>query len=121
MRKIFTRLFLMGAAALGLSTGFVACSDNDNDPASTGTQVSVNVVDKPEVNVDFVFNVSTENAGSTRMLPANIQATSADAFLGMTNAHLMAYSLLGTDGKTIATATTANKDYDLGEIWFQLP
>lgn len=116
MRKIFTRLFLMGAAALGLSTGFVACSDNDNDPASTGTQVSVNVVDKPEVNVDFVFNVSTENAGSTRMLPANIQATSADAFLGMTNAHLMAYSLLGTDGKTIATATTANKDYDLGEI-----
>lgn len=115
MRKIFSRLFLMGAAALGLSTGFVACSDNDNDPASTGTQVSVNVVDKPEVNVDFVFNVSTENAGSTRMLPANIQATSADAFLGMTNAHLMAYSL-GTDGKTIETAATANKAYDLGEI-----
>ena len=115
MRRDFSRFFLMGAAALALSTGFAACSDNDNDPASTGNEVSKNVADKPEVNVDFVFNISTENAGSTRMSPENIQATLSNPFLGVTNAHVMAYTLVA-DGKTVATAAEASKDYDLGEI-----
>lgn len=115
MKRGFSRFFLMGAAALALSTGFAACSDNDNDPASTGNEVSKNVVDKPEVNVDFVFNISTENAGSTRMSPENIQATLSNPFLGVTNAHVMAYTLVA-DGKTVATAAEASKNYDLGEI-----
>jgi len=114
MKKEFSRLFLMGAASLALSAGFTACSDDKNDPVSTGNEVVKNVADKPEVNVDFVFNVSTENA-TTRMQPANIQATASNPFLGITNAHVMAYTLTA-DGKTVATAATANKDYDLGEI-----
>jgi hypothetical protein len=110
--KKFQFLALMGAAALTGATLF-SCS-NDEEVAE------VNPTYNPAtrtVTADFVFNVATGNTPITRMTSANTQAAITDAFRGIDNASLFSYKL-GTpnDGKTIATATTADKTFGLGRI-----
>ena len=85
------------AIALLNAVFFVACSSSDDtalDPKQDITQ------QKDEVNVDFVFNVSTSNEATMRMTAANTQATLAQPFRGITNAYLAAFKLTD-DGKYV--------------------
>ena len=102
---------MMGAVALS----FTACTSDDalevNNPnynPETG-----------EVTTSFVMNVNTNRSPMTRMTSANTQATTTDAFRGITDGHLLTF-LRNTpvaDGKHIINATTANKHYALGNIY----
>ena len=103
---------MLSAIALTGTVGLSSCSssedlkveDNPSYNAKTG-----------EVGVDFVMNIATGNTASTRMSSANTQATESEKFRGIENAALMAFTLTD-DGKNVATASTANKHYDMGTI-----
>ena len=107
MKKVL-QIALVGAVALA---GLTACHRE---------QVPVNPTYDPlkgTLTTEFVFNVSTGNTPATRMTAANTQATTANDFLGITDAQLFAYKLgTSNDGKRVAAATTADKTYSLGEI-----
>ncbi len=109
MKKI-QQLALMSAIALTGAVGFSSCSSSDDD-----------VVNNPNFNPEtnevlakFVFNVSTGN-GMTRQTSAATQAAVSETFRGIDNAVLFSFKQ-ATDGKTIATASTADKRYDLSRI-----
>lgn len=88
--KKMKRFAYVGAIALLSVLGFSACSSNDD------ALVDNNPTYNPqtgEVNVNFVFNVSTSNG--MRMSAANTQATESSAFRGITNAHLGTFTLNG--------------------------
>lgn len=117
MKKLF-KLALMGAIALTGTWGFTSCS-SDEDVVETNPNYNA---ETQEVNADFVFNVATSNTPTSRMTPANTQATLDQAFRGINNAVLMSFiqksgsPLTLDDGKSIAAATTANKLYNMGNI-----
>ena len=106
--------FAYTSAIALLSAGFfVACSSSDDtalDPKQDITQ------QKDEVNVDFVFNVSTSNEATMRMTAANTQATLAQPFRGITNAYLAAFKLTD-DGKYVTDPDiAADKLHALGPV-----
>ena len=68
-----------------------------------------------EVNVDFVFNVSTGNEPLTRMTAANTQATSKELFRGINNAYLSVFQL-PRDGRHVSSPTTAMKLHSFGTV-----
>ena len=107
MKKVL-QIALVGAVVLA---GLTACHKE---------QVPVNPTYdalKGTLTTEFVFNVSTGNTPATRMTAANTQATTAQDFLGISDAQLFAYKLgTSNDGKRISAATTADKTYALGEI-----
>ena len=112
MRKLMN--FAYTSAIALLSAGFfVACSSSDDtalDPKQDITQ------QKDEVNVDFVFNVSTSNEATMRMTAANTQATLAQPFRGITNAYLAAFKLTD-DGKYVTDPGIAvDKLHALGPV-----
>lgn len=101
---------LMGAIALIGATGFTSCSEED--------LAEVNPTYNPEtgeLNVDFVFSVSTSNTPTTRMSAANTQANPSNAFRGLTNATLWTFKHGTTDGSGSFTPVDGTKiDYDYG-------
>lgn len=111
MKKIMNYAILSAIAFAG-AMGFSSCSDenvvaenNPNYNPATG-----------EVNVDFVFNVSTANEPTTRMSAATTQANLSQPFRGITDAYLGAFKL-GTDGKYVTDPTgAADKLYPLGSV-----
>ena len=111
MKKIMNYAILSAIAFTG-AIGFSSCSDenvvaenNPNYNPATG-----------EVNVDFVFNVSTANEPTTRMSAATTQANLSQPFRGITDAYLGAFKL-GTDGKYVTDPTGAvDKLYPLGSV-----
>jgi len=107
------RFAYVGAIALLSVLGFSACSSNDD------ALVDNNPTYNPqtgEVNVNFVFNVSTSNEPNMRMTSANTQATSLDAFRGINNAYLAAFAL-ANDGKYVTDPTIkADKLHTLGPV-----
>lgn len=111
MKKIMNYAILSAIAFTG-AIGFSSCSDenvvaenNPNYNPATG-----------EVNVDFVFNVSTANEPTTRMSAATTQANLSQPFRGITDAYLGAFKL-GTDGKYVTDPTgAADKLYPLGSV-----
>ena len=110
-KKLF--FAFVGAIALSGAVGITSCTDKDVAEVSPGYNSETG-----EVNVDFVFNVSTANEATTRMSAANTQATVTMPFRGISNAYLGAYSL-ADDGiyLTNATATeTANNLISLGTV-----
>lgn len=112
MRKLMN--FAYTSAIALLSAGFfVACSSSDDtalDPKQDITQ------QKDEVNVDFVFNVSTSNEATMRMTAANTQATQTQPFRGITNAYLAAFKLTD-DGKYVTDPNiAADKLHVLGPV-----
>ena len=111
MKKRSIYLMLSSAVALAGIFGLSGCSSSDD--------VTVNNPKyNPETNevyAQFVFNVATGNTPSTRQTSAATQATSTDKFRGIDNAVLFAYKQ-GADGKHLATATTADKRYELSRI-----
>ena len=107
---------MIGAIALTGVMGLSSCTDeemadvNPNYNPETG-----------EVNVDFVFNVSTANEPMTRMSAANTQATLSQPFRGISDAYLATFKLTDDgkydDGKYITDgATKADKLHSLGPV-----
>ncbi len=112
MRKLMN--FAYTSAIALLSAGFfVACSSSDDtalDPKQDITQ------QKDEVNVDFVFNVSTSNEATMRMTAENTQANLSQPFRGITNAYLAAFKL-ADDGKYMTDpGIAADKLHALGPV-----
>ncbi len=111
MKKLINYAFL-GAIAFVSAIGFSACSD-DNVAAETNPNFNP---ETGEVNVDFVFNVSTANEPFTRMTAANTQADLSQSFRGITDANLAAFSQ-NDDGQYVTNAAlTANKLHNLGPV-----
>lgn len=103
---------LFGTIVLVSAMLFTGCTSDDN---IDGTANNGNATNEPGVPVDFVFNVATGNTASSRMTSANTQATEAEAFRGINNAVIAAFTQ-AADGKWISTATTAGKTFNMGEI-----
>ena len=104
--KKMKRFAYVGAIALLSVLGFSACSSNDD------ALVDNNPTYNPqtgEVNVNFVFNVSTSNG--MRMSAANTQATESSAFRGITNAHLGTFTL-GRDNEHLYSSDDEAKAAD---------
>ncbi len=111
MKKLINYAFL-GAIAFVSAIGFSACSD-DNVVAENNPNFNP---ETGEVNVDFVFNVSTANEPFTRMTAANTQADLSQSFRGITDAYLAAFSQ-NDDGLYVTNAAlTANKLHNLGPV-----
>ncbi|SFO47533.1 hypothetical protein SAMN04487852_101376 [Prevotella sp. tf2-5] len=96
-----------------LSAGlFAACSSSDDavlDPKQDITP------QKDEVNVNFVFNVSTANEATMRMTAENTQATLTQPFRGITNAYIGVFKQ-NADGKYVSTSISTEKLYPFGTI-----
>jgi len=103
---------LFGTIVLVSAMLFTGCTSDDN---IDGTANNGNATNGPAVPVDFVFNVATGNTATSRMTSANTQATDAEAFRGINNAVIAAFTQ-AADGKWISTATTAGKIFNMGEI-----
>lgn len=121
MKKFFNYAF-SGAIALASMYVFSACSSDEplaqaeeNAPASEKYNPATG-----EVGVEFVMNVATNNEPTTRMSAPNTQADLTQAFRGIDNATLMTYVNKDgdnlVDGKNVATAITAAKNYDFGTV-----
>ena len=110
MKKI--NQFALGfAIALTGAVGFTACSSEENMDVNPSYNKQTG-----ELNVDFVFNISTSNTPTTRMTSANTQATTGDYFRGLTNAYLATFKL-NADGKAVTSNTTPiDKTYSFGTI-----
>jgi len=113
MKKFFDYA-KVGAIAL-VFAGLAGCSseedvvvNNPNYNPETG-----------EVTTSFVMNVNTNRSPITRMTSANTQATTTDAFRGITDAHLLTFlrNAPVADGKHVINATAANKHYTLGNVY----
>lgn len=99
------------AIALTGALGFSACSSEENVDVNPSYNKQTG-----ELNVDFVFNVSTSNTPTTRMTSANTQASTSEYFRGITNSYLATFKL-GTDGKAVPNNTTSiDKIYSLGTV-----
>ena len=116
MKKLFNYA-LFGAIALIGAVGISSCSSSDEATAE------VNPTYDPAtntVNTQFVFNIAASSTPITRMTAANTQADNTQLFRGIEKTQLFAYKLgVANDGKHVATATTADKSYDLGTILAQ--
>lgn len=112
MRKLMNFAYTIAIAML--SAGFfAACSSSDDTVLDPKQDI---IPQKDEVNVNFVFNVSTSNEATMRMTAANTQATLTEPFRGITNAYLGAFALT-TDGKYVTDpATAADKLHNLGPV-----
>lgn len=103
---------LLGAIALTGAVGFSSCSSTE-DTADVNPNYNP---ETDEVNVDFVFNVSTSNEATTRMSSANTQATLTQQFRGITDAYLASYSQ-SADGKYLTDPSVhAGKLFSLGPV-----
>ena len=112
MKKFMNYAFLSAIAFAG-ALGFSGCSSSDDVIAENNPNYNP---ETDEVNVDFVFNVSTSNEATTRMSAANTQATLSQPFRGINNAYLGTFKL-GSDGKFLTDATTeADKLHSLGNV-----
>lgn len=111
MRKLMN--FAYTSAIALLSAGlFAACSSSDDavlDPKQDITP------QKDEINVNFVFNVSTANEATMRMTAANTQATLTQPFRGITNAYIGVFKQ-NADGKYVSTSISTEKLYPFGTI-----
>lgn len=113
MKKIMRMAYAFAIAML--SVGFASCTSEEEI-------VEVNPNYNPvtgEVTTSFVMNVNTNRTPITRMTSASTQATTTDAFRGITDAHLLTFLRNApiADGKHVINATTANKHYALGNIY----
>ena len=105
--------FAYTSAIALLSAGlFAACSSSDDTALDPKQDITPQ---KDEVNVNFVFNVSTANEATMRMTAANTQATLTQPFRGITNAYIGVFKQ-NADGKYVSTSITTEKLYPFGTI-----
>lgn len=128
--KKYQLLAYAGAIAL-LSTGFIACSDDNLAKEEVTPSPGYNP-ETNEVTANFVFNVSTNTSNSTRMSSANTQASVAEdaseVFRGITDARLYAIKLKKLSGESqvlndgqhltddAPEVTPTVKKFDLGTV-----
>ena len=112
MKKRSIYFLLSSAVALAGIFGISGCSSSDDVTAETNPNYNP---ETNEVNVDFVFNVSTANEPLTRMTAANTQATTSQVFRGINNAHLGIFKM-PIDGKAITSVKTPEVIHSLGTI-----
>jgi len=110
--KKMKRFAYVGAIALLSVLGFSACSSNDDALVDNNPNYNP---ETGEVNVDFVFNVSTSNEPTMRMTAANTQATISERFRGIANAYLGTFKL-DSDGKWFTGGRVADKLHSLGVV-----
>lgn len=111
MRKLMN--FAYTSAIALLSAGlFAACSSSDDTALDPKQDITPQ---KDEVNVNFVFNVSTANEATMRMTAANTQATLTQPFRGITNAYIGVFKQ-NADGKYVSTSISTEKLYPFGTI-----
>lgn len=114
--KKFKKFAYVGAIALLSVVGFTACSSSDD------VAVEPNPNYNPETNevyTQFVFNVSNGSQSGMRQSADATQVSTnlpANKFRGIENAHVMCFIQSGNDGKSLATATTATKDFDMARV-----
>ncbi len=112
MRKLMNFAYTSAIALLS-AVFFAACSSSDDTALDSKQDI---IQQKDEVNVDFVFNVSTSNEATMRMTAANTQANLSQPFRGITNAYLAAFKLTD-DGKYVTDpAVAADKLHALGPV-----
>ena len=100
------------AIAITGTVGFTACSSENDVLSGSGKTVE----NGEDVHVNFVFNVSTSNGPTTRMTSGNTQATTGDAFRGITNAYFSSFKL-DADGKAVGSNTVVpHRNYSFGTI-----
>ncbi len=105
--------FAYTSAIALLSAGlFAACSSSDDTALDPKQDITPQ---KDEVNVNFVFNVSTANEATMRMTAANTQATLTQPFRGITNAYIGVFKQ-NADGKYVSTSISTEKLYPFGTI-----
>ena len=110
MMKKYFNFALLSAIALTGTMGFTACSSSDD-------VVDVNLdpgTESGTVPTQFVFNVSTAQAGTTRMSAATAQYNGTN-FRGIEKTYLMAYKK-SSNGEHIFTPTNADKVFNLATI-----
>lgn len=120
MKKIKNFAYVSAMALLSM-TAFSACSSSDDLAEGTPPNPSA---EGSEVNVNFVFNVSTSNestsapasAAAMRMTAANTQASVAEAFRGINNAYLLSLNNANGDGKYVTTTTVGTDLISLGTV-----
>lgn len=111
MKKIMNYAILSAIAFTG-AIGFSSCSD-ENVVAENNPNYNPAT---DEVNVDFVFNVSTANEPTTRMSAATTQANLSQPFRGITDAYLGAFKL-SDDGEYVTDPDgAADKLHSLGPV-----
>lgn len=112
MMKKIKNYAILSAIAFAGAMGFSSCSD-ENVVAENNPNYNPAT---DEVNVDFVFNVSTANEPTTRMSAATTQANLSQPFRGITDAYLGAFKL-STDGKYVTDPDgAADKLHSLGPV-----
>lgn len=115
--KKFKYFAYVGAIALLSVTGFTSCSSSDGVADSVEPSPNYNP-ETNEVYTQFVFNVASGSQSGMRQTADATQAStnlSADKFRGIEQSHVMCF-IQGTDGKSLATPTTAAKDYDMARV-----
>lgn len=111
MRKLMNFAYTSAIALLN-AVFFVACSSSDDTALDPKQDITPQ---KDEVNVNFVFNVSTANEATMRMTAANTQATLTQPFRGITNAYIGVFKQ-NADGKYVSTSISTEKLYPFGTI-----
>lgn len=110
--KKMKSLVAFGAMSLFSMFVLVACSSSDETTVEPNPNYNT---ETNEVVAQFVFNVSTGNTSGMRMTSAATQAVNTEIFRGIDNAALFSYKQ-GADGKHLASATIADKRYDISRI-----
>lgn len=101
---------MLSAIALTGAVGLSSCSDKEVEDVNPNYDPTSN-----SVVVDVALNISTANTPTTRMSSGATQATSDDAFRGISDARL--FSFIQTDnGKSLAAPATIGKRYDLSQL-----
>lgn len=98
---------MMSAIALAGAVGFTSCAESED-------VAEVNPTYNPEtgeLNVDFVFSVSTANTPTTRMSAANTQAALTNTFRGLTNATLWTFRHGNSNGTSFTPVDGTKIDY----------
>ena len=100
---------LMSAIALSGTIGFSSCSSDDKVEVNPNPGYNSSTGDVP---VQFVFNVSTNSQGKTRMSAGNVQEGSVP-FRGIQNAKLYSFKFAGDGSHVYDPNTQKDRVYDL--------
>ena len=115
MKKSFIYALLSATSLVG-TIGFSACS-SDEKLAAEETNPDYNPATN-EVAAQFVFSVSTSSSQTTRMSAQDVQynVSSATDFRGIENAEILTVKNSLGDGKIMASAGKASKQFSFGTV-----
>ena len=113
MNKLF-KIAFAGAVALA---ALASCAKKEAPSAAVNPNFNE---EEGTVKTQFVLNVSTSNAPTTKMTAANTQATTSETFRGMEEVALLTYELAANGNHLYDISTpalaTAKRKYSLGQL-----